>query len=530
MAASMRNILCCLKNSSSVYCSRSQAIFNKKTQLTWCQYQVFKIQVQQYGQSNREEETCHHGDFAVQRSADNSKSDVKHPQDFQFSQDNIAYERAVGKSEAEQQRRAVLTPDQPPEPKLLRVAIIGTPNAGKSTLTNQLMRWKVSSVSPKVHTTRHNVRAVFTEDDTQIVFMDTPGLLHPKQRKKHHLEMTLVTDPERSLESADLIAVLHDISNTWTRNQLDPLVLQILHLYPQLPSILILNKVDLLKKKSLLLQITRNLTEGVVGGEMAGAHTKKTSRRKQHIDEFLNKYDQQDSPDYEDSHSEEMHHRIDKVEQSHCEQLHHGIDKISEDSETEKCFNDEFSRRHLIPIAYKKKVKADGQTEGQGQGSWTEYHDKRKEIQFKIRNKNGWPNFSHVFMVSALTGDGVDELRSHLKSRAVRSDWEYHSSLVTDQDPFELACTYVWEKILEHLPRQIPYHLYPEIVLWEVDEEGVLNILMDITTKDQFYFFQLLGHKGKTITKIAEEAKQELMNAFRCEMRLRLEAKLRNKS
>ena len=89
-------------------------------------------------------------------------------------------------------------------PKSLRVAIIGAPNAGKSTLTNKLLGWKVAPVSCKVHTTRSRTTGVVTEGDSQIVILDTPGLIENSKLKRHNLETSLLIDPHVALLEADL--------------------------------------------------------------------------------------------------------------------------------------------------------------------------------------------------------------------------------------------------------------------------------------------------------------------------------------
>ena len=88
------------------------------------------------------------------------------------------------------------------------VAILGAPNAGKSTLLNRLIGEKISIVSPKPQTTRMRVLGVLTEDKTQIVFIDTPGIFTPKRR----LDRAMVTAAWRSLEGADAIVLLVDAS------------------------------------------------------------------------------------------------------------------------------------------------------------------------------------------------------------------------------------------------------------------------------------------------------------------------------
>ncbi|XP_040857684.1 GTPase Era, mitochondrial isoform X1 [Ochotona curzoniae] len=174
---------------------------------------------------------------------------------------------AVSTHRGEQDLLLSHPPDMPENPRVLRVVILGAPNAGKSTLSNQLLGRKVFPVSKKVHTTRCQALGVITEKEAQVVLLDTPGIISPAKQKRHHLERSLLEDPWKSMESADLVVVLVDVSDKWTRNQLSPQVLQCLTQFAQVPSVLVLNKVDCLKQKSVLLELTAALTEGVVNGK-----------------------------------------------------------------------------------------------------------------------------------------------------------------------------------------------------------------------------------------------------------------------
>ena len=90
------------------------------------------------------------------------------------------------------------------------VAILGAPNAGKSTLVNQMVGAKVSIVSRKVQTTRNRILGIFTQEKTQIVLMDTPGLFTPSTR----LERAMVSAAWGSSEEADLTLYLFDATRT----------------------------------------------------------------------------------------------------------------------------------------------------------------------------------------------------------------------------------------------------------------------------------------------------------------------------
>uniref|UniRef100_A0A3Q3WCW7 GTPase Era, mitochondrial n=1 Tax=Mola mola TaxID=94237 RepID=A0A3Q3WCW7_MOLML len=156
-------------------------------------------------------------------------------------------------------------PDQPPNPKVLKVAIIGAPNAGKSTLSNQLLGRKVFAVSKKVHTTRSRALGVLTEDDTQIILLDTPGLT-TLTKVRHQLEKSLLVDPWNTVKEADLVVVVVDVADRWACNTLDFEVLKCLAQHPHIPAVLVLNKVDCVAAKDRLLDITAVLTCGVVNG------------------------------------------------------------------------------------------------------------------------------------------------------------------------------------------------------------------------------------------------------------------------
>jgi GTP-binding protein Era len=125
------------------------------------------------------------------------------------------------------------------------VALIGAPNAGKSTLVNQLVGAKVSIVTHKVQTTRAIVRGIATHDNAQIVFVDTPGIFKPRRR----LDTAMVTTAWGGAKDADVVLVLID-AERGIKGDADALLDKVASA-PQ-PKILILNKVDRVKPETLL--------------------------------------------------------------------------------------------------------------------------------------------------------------------------------------------------------------------------------------------------------------------------------------
>jgi GTPase len=132
------------------------------------------------------------------------------------------------------------------------VAILGAPNAGKSTLLNQLVGTKVSIVTPKVQTTRRRVLGITMRERTQIIFVDTPGIFAPRPGRR--LEQAMVRAAWQGAQDADLRLLVVDAEKTR-----DPDVALILDGLRERRerAILVLNKLDLVKPPSVLPLIRR---------------------------------------------------------------------------------------------------------------------------------------------------------------------------------------------------------------------------------------------------------------------------------
>lgn len=125
-----------------------------------------------------------------------------------------------------------------------------------------------------MHTTRAAAKAITVRSNSQVVLFDTPGLVTDAELKKHHLEKTFVNSCQQSIQNANVIAVVHDVSNHWTRGSISPIVLNILNQYKNIPSFLVLNKIDTLKSKRALLDIIKILTMDTLANKFG------TSRKK----------------------------------------------------------------------------------------------------------------------------------------------------------------------------------------------------------------------------------------------------------
>jgi GTP-binding protein Era len=128
------------------------------------------------------------------------------------------------------------------------VALIGRPNAGKSTLLNRLVGQKIAAVSDKPQTTRFKIQGIITKPEGQVVFVDTPGVHQPG----YELNRRMMAAVQDALMGVDLVCLIRDVSVS-TGNG-DRFVLDLVK-RSEKPALLLLNKIDKLEEKSALLPL-----------------------------------------------------------------------------------------------------------------------------------------------------------------------------------------------------------------------------------------------------------------------------------
>ncbi len=118
------------------------------------------------------------------------------------------------------------------------VAIIGKPNTGKSTLLNRILNVNISAVSKKAQTTRAAVLGIFNDDNSQIIFYDTPGII----KSKNLMEEEMMKDIEKVIQASDIIVYIHDDKN-WRDERIN------FKKKKNVFEFVVLNKIDLLKQE-----------------------------------------------------------------------------------------------------------------------------------------------------------------------------------------------------------------------------------------------------------------------------------------
>jgi GTP-binding protein Era len=254
------------------------------------------------------------------------------------------------------------------------VALIGAPNAGKSTLINVLVGSKVTIVSRKVQTTRALIRGIAVDGASQMIFVDTPGIFAPRRR----LDRAMVTTAWSGAHDADLVGVMID-ARKGLEEEADGILARVAEV--KAPKLLILNKVDLVAKEALL--------------ALASAANAKST-------------------------------------------------------------------------------------------------------------------FEATFMISALTGDGVADLKTWLAAHVPPGPWLYPSDQMSDAPLRQLAAEITREKLFERLHQELPYHSTVETEQWKELRGGAVRIEQTIYVERESQRKIVLGKGGATIKAIGEAARKEI--------------------
>ena len=273
------------------------------------------------------------------------------------------------------------------------VAVIGAPNAGKSTLVNQLVGQKVAITSAKAQTTRARLLGIALEGETQVILVDTPGIFEPKRR----LDRAMVSAAWEGAVAADAVLLVVDPVKQ-RRHELMPL-LDSLKDRPE-RKILVLNKVDVSKKEPLL-----ELAQDLAG-------------------------------------------------------------KVA---------------------------------------------------------------FSEVFFVSALTGDGVPELKTRLASLMPEGVWHYPEDQVSDASERLLAAEVTREQLYRQLHDELPYDSAVRPESYTVRRDGSIEIRQQIVLSRDSQKSIVLGKRGQRIKEIGEAARKELSEMLGVPVHLFLRVKVDEK-
>ncbi|MEF2146515.1 MAG: GTPase Era [Desulfovibrionaceae bacterium] len=171
-----------------------------------------------------------------------------------------------------------------PQHKFGMVALIGPPNAGKSTLMNAFLGQKLAIVTPKPQTTRNRISGILTKDDAQVVFLDTPGI----HRLRGRMNRFLLDSAWNALASCDAVVVMFDAALYASKPYLldkeaEPMLEPVRGC--GLPVLVALNKVDRVKDKAQLLPLMQRLAELFPGCEPLPV----SAREEQGLDNLLDK-------------------------------------------------------------------------------------------------------------------------------------------------------------------------------------------------------------------------------------------------
>ncbi len=332
------------------------------------------------------------------------------------------------------------------------IAIIGAPNAGKSTLVNMLVGTKIAIVSRKVQTTRTTLRGIAIEGASQLVFIDTPGIFAPKRR----LDRAMVEAAWGGAGDADLVLLVVDAAKG-----LDEDVERILD---KLASVVLDDDMQPGPKASSTSKVERRERHSVPSplvGEGQGGGESKTS------DVVV-----PPTPNPSPQGGGESRRGCGEAGGQR-----HGIAS-------------EPQRRLLLALNKVDRV--------------------RKERLLELAAElNARVPFAETFMISALDGDGVADLKSHLAHSVPPGPWHYPPEEVTDAPMRVLAAEITREKIYDRLHDELPYQIAVETTAW-TEQGKAVRVEQTIFVERDSQKRIVLGKGGAMIKQLSMESRKEL--------------------
>lgn len=358
--------------------------------------------------------------------------------------------------------------------RLLKVALIGAPNAGKSTLLNRLVGTDVSSVSKKVHTTRRNVFGVYTRQETQLEFYDSPGLITRQHLLKHQLEDSLYYDPKAACQKCDLIAVVVDASNIREQRRLNKGVIELLTQYPNIKSFLVMNKVDLVKDKRMMLDMGTRLTQGCLEGHLI----------------------------------------MDK----------NNIARLSYERIRELNLTAHLPKSNLMSPKSSKPAQLDNKYVIELDNPQTNMNNKNPLDDINNPDRIGYKNFSQVFSISALKDDGIENFRNKLIELAYPVErWPHNADFVSNVTTREVVGSIIRGKIMDYVEYEVPYLVKLNFLKLSYDDYGSLHVTLLIDCPRKYMVPRVLGKAGTVIARVIEESRDIISKNFGCDVNLNIE-------
>jgi GTP-binding protein Era len=390
--------------------------------------------------------------------------------------------------------RRYIPPDKITSPRSLNVAVVGAPNSGKSTLVNYLTKHKVSAVSPKYNTTRDRVLGIYTNGNTQIVYTDTPGFVPASGDGSSRYVASLVTAAAESIPLSDVVLFVVDAARRWDDEQANALRnVAALCQDSKVGLFMVPNKTDLLRGVNVSKQRADALRAELLSNRANAGKPRGTLPLHVDWDHPLPAATSSDPvPDAAPDMVVEQAPIVAPASQRHnLSPLQTKLELLMEAFES-KCFE-----ANLIDAA---------------------------GFDAPAGNKHAVSSLYRfvkpMFPVCAMSGEGVDELRSALHKLCIPREWEYGKEMVTDRSDLERTVEIIREKLFTHLHQEVPYLVRQLNRSWRKNEAGDLIIEHDLLVPRQGVASMLLARGKGALKAISIAAIKDLEAEFGCKVHL----------